>query len=399
MKDWEKAIVEVLAERGEPMRCKEIMSSIRCKGYSTDYGKTPENSVNRFLNRNPNLFKRVSRGCYELIGTSVTAPPAAAKTSGRVAPIVVRPSTSYTPSDPKYKRASDFVKGSSLLSPLEMNLLELIVNFRLPLEKGELCFADILDDLKVEISEERKSRPQAVDAKLLIKKLDELNKHIADIERKLQGNPQLENKYGALLNSMRSAAEKAERRLQEVSDGEVKFEYPVLGEFIPGSEPKVVIYKNNIGSRKKMAAVFVHEMFHAWNYFNAGQKLRSVLAIDEPMVEFETLYFLEKLEAFTSLKDSPYCHLHDMVSRARWESKEIVKEKQQAIGDVAAYGFGHYLYENLSDADPINWIETYSKKSASISHPDVKKVEKALIPVYPFKSENKVMNWFKKIVF
>ena len=29
----------------------------------------------------------------------------------------------------------------------------------------------------------------------------------------------------------------------------------------------------------------------------------------------------------------------------------------------------------------------------------MKKVKKALIPVYPFKSENKVMKWFEKIIF
>ena len=286
---------------------------------------------------------------------------------------------------------------SPVLSDSEMKLLELIVNFRLPLANGEVCFADILDDLKIEISE-KKPRPQSIDTALLERKLNELWKMIA----RISNDPQLRDLHEG---PMLSAAKEAELRLREARSGKVKFEYPLLGEFVPGSKPKVVIYLKNIeesieGDESRMcvmAGVFVHEMFHAWNYFKAGQG-SSVLAIDEPMVEFETLYFLKKLEAFTSRKDSPYCYLHDMVSRARCKSEEIVKEKQQAIGDVAAYGFGYYLFDELSDDDSRKWIETYSKKSVSRNQL-VKDVESALIPVYPFMSEGKVMKWFKRIIF
>ena len=69
---------------------------------------------------------------------------------------------------------------------------------------------------------------------------------------------------------------------------------------------------------------------------------------------------------------------------------------------MAAYGFGYYLFKEFEkgNVDPIKWIETYSKKSASISRDStVKNVEKALIPVYPFSSENDVMKLFKKIIF
>ena len=295
---------------------------------------------------------------------------------------------------------------SPVLSDSEMKLLELIVNFRLPLANGEVCFADILDNLEIEISKENK-RSQSIDAALLERKLNELWKMIA----RISNDPQLRDLHEG---SMLSAAKEAELRLHKASDGKVKFEYPLLGEFVPGnkeSKPKVIIYYENIKNKidkssseyslnvmAVMAGVFVHEMFHAWNYFNAGRMSNSVLAIDEPMVEFETLYFLKELCAFTSRKDSPYCYLHDMVSRARWKSEEIVKEKQQAIGDVAAYGFGYYLFDELSDDDSRKWIETYSKKSVSRNQL-VKDVESALIPVYPFMSEGKVMKWFKRIIF
>ena len=413
--DWIDAISKVLAEEGKPMHITDITEKIIKKGYyCTASNKNPKNTVNSILSSNTDLFERVGRGTYELIGTSAPAPYT---TAGRVAPAVVRsstsvrPCTSYSSGDPKYKRASDFVdsKVQSKLYKEEMDLLELIVNFRLFLVNGEVCFADILDNLEVQILDEENSRPQSIDATLLSEKLNELNEQIAKTERELQNNPQFEKLYG-LLKRMSSAAKEANERFNNASDGKVKFKYPILGEFIPGSNPKVVIYLKSIDESIKkrkekypwlsesrwqvMAAVFVHEMFHAWNYFKAGRMKRSVLAIDEPMVEFETLYFLKELEAFTK---SLSHHLHE-----NWKSR--VQDKQQSIGDVAAYGFGYYLFDKLSEIDAdesIKWIETYSKNSASIngSYPLVEKAKDALTPIYPFKSERRVMGWLKKIIF
>ena len=405
---WIEAITAVLAKEGRPMHIDDIFKMIPKDVYRKD-AKTPKKSLNRYLSTYIKIFRPLGKGVYELIDTSVTAPSSHKKTVGGVGSVVVWPCTSYAPSDPKYKPASDFVKDSSVLSELEMELLELIVNFRLPLEKGEVCFADILDKLDVEILEQEGSRSQSVDATILREKLGELKKQIAKMQSEAQLDPQLRNLYEPLLNSMRSATEKAEQRLQGASDGKVEFEIPRFGKFVPGnkeSKPKVVIYlksiENNLESYESrwnvMAAVFVHEMFHAWNYFIAGGR-RSVLAIDEPMVEFATLYFLKKLEAFTKSK---YHSLKDKVLIVRSNRVSRVHNKQQSIGDVPAYGFGYYLFTEFEkgNVDPIKWIETYSQKSASISrNSTVKKVEDALIPVYPFKSEYKVFNWFEKIIF
>ena len=409
---WIEAITAVLAEAGKPMSYTNIARTIIKKGYRTDYGDTPENSVNSILTRNPNLFESLGSGIYKLVETSVTEkidwdfdaidwdaidiPDKS--TTGEV-------EGDSTPSRHKY--ASDFIN-SSVLSELEMELLELIVNFRLPLEKGEVCFADILDKLEVEILEEEGSRTQSIDAGLLKKKLGELKKQIADMEAKVEHNPNLRNEYEGKLGRMRSAAAEAEQRLQGASDGKVEFEIPLFGKFVPGkkeSKPKVVIYLKSVENKLErgesrasvMAGVFVHEMFHAWNYFIAGGR-SSVLAIDEPMVEFATLYFLKKLEAFTKAQKHS---LKNNVLTVRSNRASRVQNKQQSIGDVAAYGFGYYLFKEFEkgNVDPIKWIETYSKKSASISHPYVEKVEKTLIPIYPFKSENKVMKWFEKIIF
>ena len=402
---WIEAITAVLAKEGRPMHVDDIFKMIPKDVYRKD-AKTPKKSLNRYLSTYIKIFRPLGKGVYELIDTSVTAPSSHKKTVGGVGSVVVWPCTSYAPSDPKYKPASDFVKGSSVLSELEMELLELIVNFRLPLEKGEVCFADILDKLDVEILDKEGSRPQSVDAGLLKKKLGELKEQIADMEREAQWDPQLRNLYDPLLNPMRSAEKETERLLREASEGKIEFNIPLFGKFVSGnkeSKPKVVIYlksvENNLKSYESrwgvMAGVFVHEMFHAWNYFIAGGR-RSVLAIDEPMVEFATLYFLKELKALTSSQSHS---LEGNMSCVKLHREFRVQNKQQSIGDVAAYGFGYYLFNNLSDDDSIKWIETYSKKSASISHPYVEKVEKTLIPIYPFKSESEVMKWFEEIIF
>ena len=412
MKDmkWIEAITAVLAKAGTSMSFTDITDEVFAKGYRTKRTKHSYQVVYSRLYEETSLFKNLGSGYFELIDTSVTAPSSHKKAVGGVGSVVVRPCTSYAPSDPKYKPALDFVKGSSVLSPLEMNLLELIVNFRLPLEKGEVCFADILDKLDVEILEKEGIRPQSVDAGLLKKKLGELKEQIADMVAKAEHNPNLrnENEYERKLGLMRSAAEEAEQRLREASGEKIEFNIPLFGKFVSGNEeskPKVVIYLKSVENKLErgesrasvMAGVFVHEMFHAWNYFIAGGR-RSVLAIDEPMVEFATLYFLKELEAFTKAQKHS---LKGKVLMVELNRASRVQNKQQSIGDVAAYGFGYYLFKEFEkgNVDPIKWIETYSKKSASISHPYVEKVEKALIPIYPYKSENKVMKWFEKIIF
>ena len=408
---WRKAIREILAEERVPMRSKDITLKIIEKNHGLDLGKTPENTVNKYLRENKDLFKRISRGEYGLVEKSVTEDFDWDDMDWDSIDFGDTEVTLKKTDKPNYKKASDFIN-STIPSDLEKELLDLIVNFPLPLVKDEVCFAEILDDIEVEFSNEEKKRHQSIDKDLLEKKLDELKKQIEEIEREAMQDHRFGNLHGALLRRMRYAAERSQGLLDEVSGYIVEFQIEPLGEFIPGKgeeKPKVVIYNENIQKSIKdivwiyaswlvMPAVFVHEMFHAWNYFKARRNSRSVLAIDEPMVEFETLYFLKKLYDFTSSQSH---HLHDKVADVRRRSEELVLKKQQSIGNVAAYGFGHYLYENLNDDDSIKWIETYSEKSASIDarNENVKKAEEAFIPVYPFQSEKDVMELFEKIIF
>ena len=409
--DWVVAIREILAKNGAGMHYMKILKELIDQGYRGDFNNTPHKSILGLFSSNKPLFEPLGKGVYKLVGTSVTTPHSHKAVGGKV-PVAVRPCALYSSDNPAYKKASSFID-SPVPSQDEKDLLELIVNFQLGLVSQDVCFADKLNDLKVVFSEEDKKRDQDdIDKAFLQEKLDELKTKIEIIEREKEMNPNRGDELGDLLNRMKSAAETAQDLLDETSGDKVLR----LGEFIPPKrngldKPKVVIYYKNIESFceknyskrwKVMAGVFVHEMFHAWNYFNAGGK-SSVLAIDEPMVEFETLYFLKQLEAFTFTQTPPHS-LHDEVESVSRDRLYRVQKKQQKIGDVAAYGFGYYLFDNLSDAaESRDWIETYSKKSAKIQekNPNVENAKKALIPVYPFLPEDEaaVKKLFKKIIF
>ena len=400
--NWVEAIREILAKNGAPMHCMKILKELIEQGYRGDYNTTPDKSLRSLLSSNKPLFEPLGKGFYNLVGTSALTPHSHKAVGGKV-PVDVRPCASYGSDNPAYKKASSFID-SPVPSQDEKDLLELIVNFQLGLiSEAVVCFADILSDLEVVFSDEDKKRDPDIDKDLLEEKLNELKTKIEITKLEKERNPNRGDELGDLLNRMDSAAKAAQDLLDEVSGDKVLR----LGEFIPPKEdgldkPKVVIYYKNIESFceknyrvrwKVMAGVFVHEMFHAWNYSKAGRK-GAVLAIDEPMVEFETLYFLKEMGAFTS---------SEKVLRVSWEYERLVHDKQQSIGDVAAYGFGYYLFKNLSDNEPKEWIDAYSKKSAFIdgSNKLVGEAEKALIPIYPFRSESEadVLNLFKKIIF
>ena len=246
---WIEAITAVLTEKGRSMHYTDIARTIIEKGYRADYGRSPENSVNSILTRNPNLFESLGGGNYKLVETSVTEKIDWDAIDWDAIDIPDKPITGEVEGDStpsRHKYASDFIN-SSVLSELEKELLEVIVNFRLPLASGEVCFADILDKLDVEILEEEESRSLSVDATILREKLSELKEQIADMVAKAEHNPNLrnENEYERKLGLMRSAAEEAEQRLREASGEKIEFNIPLFGKFVSGNEeskPKVVIY-------------------------------------------------------------------------------------------------------------------------------------------------------------
>ena len=392
---WIDSIEEVLKEYGGSMHPDVIAEEIIRKGQQSRRASPPLSRVSNALRNEDNRDKFMDLGNskYMLLDTPIRS----------------------SILNPYARHLSEFVKFPNDISTSEKEILEkelldkdqilnLIVNFRLRLVKDEVCFADLLDKLEVEFSNVEEKRYQYVDAALLRRKLENLK---ADLEKKAKDKKSKKNQNeenGPKKQDVDAILRSLDEALKKASNGKVKVSVRLLGAFVIGKpNPKVVIYYKNIQRAcgddwtDVLSGVFVHEMFHAWNYFNAGGK-RSVLAIDEPMVEFETLYFLKQLETFTHSKSHP---LHDKVESVSRDRLYLVQEKKQEIGDVAAYGFGYYLFNNLRDVESRHWIEAYSKKSDSINIIDksVYKAKNALTPVYPFMSEEEVMRWMREFIF
>ena len=183
-----------------------------------------------------------------------------------------------------------------------------------------------------------------------------------------------------------------------LSEGVDSF-YPqraILGEFLPVPSPKVVIYLGSFpfaeSSRHvELIPTFIHEMFHAVNYFNSKGP-GNVREIEEPMVEFATGVFLAKISVTESYFD------RHLVSH-----KYDVWKKSYLIGEVACYGFGAYLMDHVSELSTHNeeeWIETYSQKAWSVNPTDSipGKIVSSLYPSYP-EDESKVLQLFEKLLF
>jgi hypothetical protein len=192
-----------------------------------------------------------------------------------------------------------------------------------------------------------------------------------------------------------------ESLLDRVVNGKVEIEDKVLGEFVSSPSPKVILYYRNILPSSQyrvggLVPVFVHEMFHAWNYFEAESKDRSIMEIDEPMVEFATFHFLSDLEKM-------YYHsktLKVISGRASWQ-KDSISQKKLSVGSTAAYGFADCLLRKVRDADIPLWLETYAARSASLDPKEskVKNLMKELAPFYPAVNEDKVFKSFKGVIF
>ena len=324
---------------------------------------------------------------------------------------------------------SEEILKSQIPSDLELELIDLVIDHRILLGGMSLSFADIVDKLVLKFSPIEKTRPEQVDASVLRVELQKLQAEylalgntIEALREKIQqmmgevnavgGNPyrsaevdfysrQLQSLY-TRQNGLSDLIRSIEVSLKSGSSNIDVFP-KVLGEFVHSVDPYVVLYYNNISDGsihdryKKLIGVLVHEMFHAWYYFMAQGHGRSVLAIDEPMVEFSALFFLENL-AKETVKSHPKLSFY--IAEVLRERIWLVQNKQYSTGNTAAYGYGYYLYENLGKNRHL-WIYEYSKRSSDISpsDPDVQDFQRFLIPCYPFNDERKPLTVLEKIIF
>jgi hypothetical protein len=148
------------------MRSKDITRKIIENSHGLDLGNTPENTVNIYLRENKDLFKRISRGEYGLVEKSVTEDIDLDDMDWDSIDFGDTEVTLKKTDKPNYKKASDFIN-STIPSDSEKELLDLIVNFPLPLVKDEVWFAEVLNDIEVWFSNEEKKRHQSIDKALL----------------------------------------------------------------------------------------------------------------------------------------------------------------------------------------------------------------------------------------
>jgi len=297
-----------------------------------------------------------------------------------------------------------------LLTSKEIELINEVINFKFT---KRICFRDYDDIIELEVKRESKTIPgnpidihDALNAFQRAEMVaDEANARFRDLQEKLWKCYDSDKKE-ELRRQLRTAEEalgnandrvRSLKRLLENSNGaNVVPSMEIFGEFVDSPTIKVILYLEGYPSERtrylKMIGVFVHEMFHAVNFF-MGHSRSSIREIDEPMVEFATGVFLDAL----SKVDATFGD----ISREHYYS---VGHKATGVGEVVCYGFGRYLIDcvaHMSSYSEEEWIETYADKSASIDPalPEAKMAISALYPFYPVKDESKVLALFEKLIF
>lgn len=313
-----------------------------------------------------------------------------------------------------FSDSMEIIDNENLLSAEERRLIGEVLGFMFT---ESICFQDYRDVLVIEVSPKK---PREKTKKIPRSDLEsELNRLIAIregiqkehlealsqsdnsffIEKKdlLKRAQELQIKLG-VLGQMTLAIQKL---LEENPWISVDLSMNVLGEFIPNPSPKVVLYMGCYDSDdsdryKPVISTLVHELFHAENYFK-GDGSRSLRELDEPMVEFAAGVFLKAL----SEVKGEFAAIYD------WHKRDVDR-KASGIGEIACYGFGRYLLDNIaaqSSYSEKEWIETYASRSASIDTHNLDSlcitecITEYLYPCYPIDDEQRVLQDFERIIF
>ena len=257
-----------------------------------------------------------------------------------------------------------------------------------PTRTKEIYRSDLEDELKRLIAIEESIRKEHLEA---LGQSDYCFSFEKEAKRKRA--QELEEKLG-IVWQMTFAIQKL---LEENPESIIDLSMNVLGEFVPSPSPKVVLYLGGYESDdperyKPIVSTLVHELFHAVNFFK-GEGNRSLRELDEPMVEFAAGLFLN---AISKAKEG-----FDVIYE---KHRSVVADKARGIGEIACYGFGLYLLDNIaaqSSYSEKEWIETYAKRSASIdtNNLDSLCITDNLYPCYPIDDEQRVLQEFERIIF
>ena len=304
----------------------------------------------------------------------------------------------------------------------ELGLINAAISFQFT---DSICFKNYENELVVEIRSESKSVPgkpidrHVVEEALQRAEIDERDarnkyyelhkKYMAAVEERKNapgGNVNLEEwqkEWQSVLGASEVALGKCKNFvyslksiLKDSNGGSVIPSRNILGEFVPSQTPKVVLYLGSYWNKreryKELVPTFIHEMFHAVNYFTSG-RCGAIREVEEPMVEFATNVFLEAASGanykFKLLAD---------------QYKRCVEWKSESVGEIVCYGFGSYLTDNvesMSTHNAIDWIQEYAMKAGNIDpmHPQAKKIVNNLYPFYPADDEPAVLALFERLIF
>lgn len=184
----------------------------------------------------------------------------------------------------------------------------------------------------------------------------------------------------------------------EKEGDEYRHSYSLLGEYC--SEMKqVVLYVNNIDDAcgkptyKGVLPTYIHELFHAYFHCVTEQKQAKynyIREIEEAMTEFSTLVFLRVMEKMYG---------DEWTEILEW-ARAFIGKKQETVGDLPAYGFGLYLFENLSKDEAFDWINKYAERLGYIDEDDelLKQYKQMVYPCYPT-NPDKCLELLKKLLF
>lgn len=289
----------------------------------------------------------------------------------------------------------------------EKELLEKVIDFNLLLGSSHICFREIFDKVELDLSKPNEYDHEVISVSLLEgkkqeleKRIEELKKEIEELEKKQQQHLRLYDEYVIYIHPEEKKLPHLLNELDEIKSCISKngcVNTPKLGFFVPVEQMVYLCIDNikNAGFPRESVLImtFIHEMFHAWNYFSSGCKERTVREIDEPMVEFGTLLFLQEIAKL----DSVFEPIFDC-------AKIIVQKKQDKIGGLAAYGFGYYLFSLINSKEQ-NTVQkllvAYSRKAGSIiAFPKlIHQIKDLLYPYYPREKESDVFELFWRVMF
>ena len=315
----------------------------------------------------------------------------------------------------------------SQLTQVELDLIRLVLNFHFDLGRSSICLNDINLQIDLapivsaeyytetfdvnqlhDIRKEQESQLTIVKSEYdsVNQKLSELYDSLSDEEKSWESDEEpyahapvefkklhdehvrLESYLGKLSSTLQSITDVI------YADGIVQT--PRLGSFC-SDEMRIYLYLENIiqaanGKKREYVLIttFIHEMFHAWNYIACGKKDRTIREIDEAMVEFATLCFLKQISQVHSEFEPIF----------EWAKRDISR-KQTAIGSIAGYGYGYYLYSlaNKNESPVIELLVAYIRKSGFIAPSALVDLIKAkLYPTYPYNEEKQVYKMLQQLL-